>query len=297
MALAKRRKAKAAKDKEGKLSPMVVKPAMSKLRTGSAPKRKKGGKTLMDLAERRRPAAKKPASSQSSKFGSRIPVGSRSSKTAAQSKPKAAPRGTRTPAQRAAAKEKLLAEQKKARAAGNKKSLTRFIPQMSVKKADKVGSGLRLGGEVGLAAAALAGSGGAAAPALGATRGGRLALSGLNKAKSGLSKLFKRKPAGSGRTAKPSTGTPTKPSGSGSASGGKKPSGSGSRTTNRQSTPKRETPAARNKRKDARAERKERLDSGGTRVKSQKRNATLTRGRKTQAKKRADRQKRKNYNL
>jgi len=97
-ALARRRKAKAAKDKEGKLSPMVVKPAMSKLRTGAAPKRKKGGKTLMDLAKRRKkPAAKKkPASSQSSKFGSRIPVGSRSSKTAAQSKPKAkaAPRRT-----------------------------------------------------------------------------------------------------------------------------------------------------------------------------------------------------------
>ena len=96
-ALAKRRKAKAAKDKEGKLEPMVVKPALSKLRTGAAPKRKKGGKTLMDLAKRRKkPAAKKPASSQSSQFGSRIPVGSRSSKTAAQSKPKAkaAPRRT-----------------------------------------------------------------------------------------------------------------------------------------------------------------------------------------------------------
>lgn len=88
--LAKRRKAKAAKDKEGRLAPVVVKPAMSKLRTGAAPKRKKGGKALMDLAKRRKPAAKKPpASSQSSKFGSRIPLGSRSSKTAAQSKPKA----------------------------------------------------------------------------------------------------------------------------------------------------------------------------------------------------------------
>lgn len=204
---------------------------------------------------------------------------------------------TRTAAQRAAAKQKLLAEQQTTRAEGNKKSLTRFIPQMSVQGAEKVGSGLRLGGELGLTAAALAGSGGAAAPALGATRGGRLVLGGLSKAKSGLSKLFKRKSAGGGRTAKPSTGTPTKPSGRGPASGGKKPSGSGSRTTNRQSTPKRETPAARNKRKDARVERKERLDSGGTRVRAQKRNATLTRGRKTQAQKRAARQKRKNYNL
>tara|TARA_R110002020_G_scaffold55606_1_gene154126 strand:+ start:803 stop:1483 length:681 start_codon:yes stop_codon:yes gene_type:complete len=87
MALAKRRKLKAAKDKEDTLEPMVIKPALSRLRTGTIPKRKKGGQTLMDLAKRRKkPAAKKPASSQSRKFGSRIPVGSRSSKTAAQRK-------------------------------------------------------------------------------------------------------------------------------------------------------------------------------------------------------------------
>jgi|3_EtaG_2_1085321.scaffolds.fasta_scaffold61842_3 hypothetical protein len=87
MALAKKRKLKAAKDKEGALEPMVIKPALSRLRTGTIPKRKKGSQTLMDLAKRRKkPAAKKPASSQSRKFGSRIPVGSRSSKTAAQRK-------------------------------------------------------------------------------------------------------------------------------------------------------------------------------------------------------------------
>ena len=85
MALAKKRKKKAAKDKEGALEPMVIKPALSRLRTGAVSKRKKGGKTLMDLAKRR----KKPASSQSSEFGSRIPTGIRSSKTAAQRKPKA----------------------------------------------------------------------------------------------------------------------------------------------------------------------------------------------------------------
>ena len=85
MALARRRKLKAAKDKEGKMDAMVIKPAMSKLRTGAVSRRKKGSQTLMDLAKRRKkPAAKKPASSQSRKFGSRIPVGSRSSKTAAQ---------------------------------------------------------------------------------------------------------------------------------------------------------------------------------------------------------------------
>jgi hypothetical protein len=63
MALAQKRKAKAAKDKEGALEPMVIKPALSRLRTGAVSKRKKGGKTLMDLAKRRKkPAAKKPTS-------------------------------------------------------------------------------------------------------------------------------------------------------------------------------------------------------------------------------------------
>ena len=83
--LAKRRKLKAAKDKEGKLEPMVIKPALSKLRTGAVSRRKKGGQTLVDLAKRRKPAVKKkPASSQSSKFGSRIPVGRKSPATKAQ---------------------------------------------------------------------------------------------------------------------------------------------------------------------------------------------------------------------
>lgn len=92
-------------------------------------------------------------------------------------------------AKRAADKKKLLAEQKRLRAAGNKKSLTRFVPQMSVKKAEKVGSGLRLGGEIGLAAAALAGTGGAATPAVAGTSGGRAVLSGLSR----LKNLFKPK--------------------------------------------------------------------------------------------------------
>tara|TARA_E500000305_G_scaffold26245_1_gene20250 strand:+ start:2022 stop:2681 length:660 start_codon:yes stop_codon:yes gene_type:complete len=92
-ALAKRRKAKAAKDKEGKLSPMVVKPAMSKLRTGSAPKRKKGGKAMMDLAKRRKPAAKKKPVSNAVNRANRLIAGDnpvRKSKP----KAKAAPRRT-----------------------------------------------------------------------------------------------------------------------------------------------------------------------------------------------------------
>jgi len=107
--------------------------------------------------------------------------------------------GRRTDAKRAADKKKLLAEQKRLRAAGNKKSLTRFVPQMSVKKAEKVGSGLRLGGEVGLAAAALAGTGGAATPAVAGTSGGRAVLSGLSR----LKNLFKPKTKPKPRTKKP----------------------------------------------------------------------------------------------
>jgi hypothetical protein len=68
----------------------------------------------MDLAKRRKkPAAKRPASSQPSKFGARIPVESRSPATKAQ-QPKAK-RKTRTPAKRAADKKKLQAEMKKTR--------------------------------------------------------------------------------------------------------------------------------------------------------------------------------------
>ena len=67
MALARRRKLKAAKDKEGKMDAMVIKPAMSKLRTGAVSRRKKGSQTLMDLAKRRKKPAVKPASSGLSK--------------------------------------------------------------------------------------------------------------------------------------------------------------------------------------------------------------------------------------
>ena len=87
MELARKRRQKAAKDKADKLAPMVIEPALSRLRTGTISKRKKGGQRLLDLARRRKKPAAKPASSQPSKFGARIPVGSRSSATKAQ-KPK-----------------------------------------------------------------------------------------------------------------------------------------------------------------------------------------------------------------
>ena len=202
--LARKRRQKAAKDKADRLAPMVIEPTLSKLRTGTTSKRKKGGQRLLDLARRRKKPAAKPASSQPRKFGARIPVGSRSSATKAQ-KRKTTPtrKPHRTPAQRAADKKKLLAEQKKVRA--EKKPLGRFIPGSPRVKgrfgAENVGSGLRVGGEVGLAIGALAGSGGTAAPALAGTRGGKLVLSNLGKvktaagkAKTALSKLFKGKP-------------------------------------------------------------------------------------------------------
>ena len=87
---------------------------------------------------------------------------------------------TRTPAQRAAAKKKLLAEQKTTRAAGKKKSLTRFIPQMSVKGAEKVGRALELGGTAALMATPFAP---AAAQRLAATTAGARVAGALSKAK------------------------------------------------------------------------------------------------------------------
>ena len=208
---------------------------------------------------------------------------------------------TRTPAQRAAEKKKLLAKQKRLQGKGGGIGMYAFPGSPKKKTWDKVGSGLRLGGEVLLTGAALAGSGGTAAPALGATRGGRVVLGGLSKAKTALSKLLpKGKPKGGGRTPKTSTTTPPKPSGSGSASGGKKPSGPGSRTSRRRT----QTPTNTNKRRQARrnkretaAERRERLDSGGVRMGINRRDAGLAKGRKTQAEKRAARQKRQRYGL
>ena len=195
---------------------------------------------------------------------------------------------TRTPAQRAAAKKKLLAEQKTTRAAGKKKSLTRFIPGSPRVKgtfgAENVGSGLRIGGEVGLALAALAGSGGAATPAVAGTRGGQAVLSVLSKAKNLLKGKPKPKP-------KPSTATtPARPSGRGPASGGRKASGPGSRTARRnqrqtaqqkrRTQSQKDRTAARKKRETA-AERRERLDSGGVRMGINRRDAGLARGRNT----------------
>ena len=133
-------------------------------------------------------------------------------------------------------------------------------------------------------------------------------IKGLFKSKPAAKDPFKgptvspSKPPASGKPSRTRSGrgkeTPTgKPSGRGSARGGKKPSGPGSRTSRTPRTPKRETPAARAGRKDARAQRRERLDSGGVRMGIQRRGAGLAKGRKTQAQRRADRQKRKRLNL
>ena len=173
---------------------------------------------------------------------------------------------------------------------------------------------LPIGGAAGLGLKA----GKAASPALRLGKVAGKAKTTVGKVTRGLSKLFKRKsaaknpfkgptvppskPPGSGLPSRLRSGrgkeTPTgKTSGRGSASGGKKASGPGSRTSRKPRTPKRETPAARKKRKDAIAERRERLDSGKVRVGIQKRGAGLAKGRKTQAEKRAARKKRRDYNL
>ena len=152
MALARKRRQKAAKDKEGALEPMVIKPAMSRLRTGAVSRRKKGGQTLMDLAKRRKKPAVKPASSQPSKFGARIPVGSRSSKTAAQ----------KNAANRAAKREALLKEQKAARkeSAGMRYGSEYKIPGLSKKDREGMEESVKFGaGGAGKIAAAGVGAG------------------------------------------------------------------------------------------------------------------------------------------
>ena len=151
MALARKRRQKAAKDKEGALEPMVIKPAMSRLRTGAVSRRKKGGQTLMDLAKRRKKPAVKPASSQPSKFGARIPVGSRSSKTAAQ----------KNAANRAAKREALLKEQKAARkeSAGMRYGSEYKIPGLSKKDREGMEESVKLGTGGGLGKIAAAGAG------------------------------------------------------------------------------------------------------------------------------------------
>tara|TARA_R110002051_G_scaffold149877_2_gene222440 strand:- start:3729 stop:4520 length:792 start_codon:yes stop_codon:yes gene_type:complete len=155
MALARRRKLKAAKDKEGKMDAMVIKPAMSKLRTGAVSRRKKGSQTLMDLAKRRKKPAVKPASSQPSKFGARIPVESRSSKTAAQ-------KNAANRANRAAKREALLREQKAARkeSAGMRYGSEYKIPGLSKKDREGMEESVKFGaGGAGKIAAAGVGAG------------------------------------------------------------------------------------------------------------------------------------------
>jgi hypothetical protein len=303
MALARRRRLKAAKDKEGTLDAMIIKPALSRLRTGVVSKRKKGGQALVALAKRRKkPAVKpaeKPASSQPSKFGARIPVESRSPATKAQ-QPKR--RATPTKAKKSAVPPSLP------------KSIRGKLP-LHKKVVDYVKEN-----PVEVAAEIIA-----IHPAVRGVKWGAKAVSAAAKSKklsslgSKIKSLLKSKPAaknpfkgptvppskppGSGLPSRMRSGrgkeTPTgKPSGRGSASGGKKPSGPGSRTSRRRTqTPKRETTAARTKRKDARAERRERLDSGGVRMGIQRSGAGLVRGRRTQAQKRAARQLRKRLNL
>ena len=157
--LARKRRQKAAKDKADKLAPMVIEPTLSKLRTGTTSKRKKGGQRLLDLARRRKKPAAKPASSQPSKFGARIPVGSRSPATKAQT-PKAK-RKTRTPAKRAADKKTLQAKQKEARkeSAGMRYGSEFKVPGLSKKDREGMEESVKFGAGGGLGKIAAAGVG------------------------------------------------------------------------------------------------------------------------------------------
>jgi len=297
--LSKRRRQTAAKSKAGKLKPMVIEPSLSKLRVSKGQAKGKGGSALKALSKTKAAAKKavsKPMAKTRSQAARNVAAGSKARTPSAATR-----RQARANIARADKNTKNRQELAALKKAGNKGSWTDFIPQMSVKGAEKAGSGLRLGGEVGLTLAALAGSGGTAAPAVVGTRGGQAVLSVLNKAKKLLKGKPKAKPSTATTSARPSarpSGTPRKPSGPGSRTP-KKPTGPGSRTTRRSSSA--ESPnkkVQRQKKREAKkTERRERLDSGSVRMGIQKRGAALTRGRRTQAQKRADRQRRRKYNL
>jgi len=196
--------------------------------------------------------------------------------------------GSKTPAQRAAARKKTTptAPRKPVSRSAVPPSLPKHIKGkipyhkalVAYAKENPVETALTalpVGGAAGLGLKALK----AASPAL---KLGKVA----SKARSSLSKFFKGKPK-----PKPSTTTtPAKPSGRGPASGGKKPSGPGSRTARRnqrqtaqqkrRTQSQKDRTAARKKRETA-AERRERLDSGGVRMGINRRDAGLARGRNT----------------
>jgi len=144
MALARRRKLKAAKDKEGALAPMVIKPALSRLRTATPAQRRriskpKGGQRLMEMAKKiRRAAEKRPggktyvtptpkrktAPKKREEKGPEVYRQKRTPKYPPyyrSKKPGVAPRTTRTPSQRAADKKRWQ----------NKMSETRSLGKLS----------------------------------------------------------------------------------------------------------------------------------------------------------------------
>ncbi len=125
MELARKRRQKAAKDKEDALAPMVIKPALSRLRTGAVSRRKKGGQRLTEMAKKSRQTAEK-------RLGGKTyvtPTPKR--KTAPKTAPKKGPKmmgpefyrrkrtpTSRTPAKRAADKKRLQNQMSETRSLG-----------------------------------------------------------------------------------------------------------------------------------------------------------------------------------
>ena len=127
MELARKRRQKAAKDKADKLAPMVIEPALSRLRTATPAQRKriskpKGGQRLVEMAKKSRRAAAESRiiplvpERPRRKGPVAIPVGP--PRKAPRKKPGVAPRTTRTPAQRTADKKRLQNQMSETRSLG-----------------------------------------------------------------------------------------------------------------------------------------------------------------------------------
>ena len=273
--LSKRRRQTPAKSKVGKLKPMVIEPSLSKLRVSKGQAKGKGGSALKALSKTKAAAKKavsKPMAKTRSQAARNVAAGSKARTPSAATRRQARANIARADKKRATPPS-FPARGGKGREAFPQ-SLISYAKENPVETAltftpGGVGAGVKI-------ASWLKNLSKAAKPLVQGVRG--------------VATKSKPKPTGGG--------TPRKPSGPGSKTP-KKPTGPGSRTTRRSSSA--ESPnkkVQRQKKREAKkTERRERVDSGSVRMGIQKRGAALARGRKTQAQKRADRQRRKRYNL
>jgi len=142
--LSKKRRQTAAKSKAGKLKPMVIEPSLSKLRVSKGQAKGKGGSALKALSKTKAAAKKavsKPMAKTRSQAARNVAAGSKARTPSAATR-----RQARANIARADKNTKNRQELAALKKAGNKGSWTDFIPQMSVKKAQKIGDALTIGG-------------------------------------------------------------------------------------------------------------------------------------------------------